>query len=65
MIGLKSTSENEIDLSYDINLLHTLKLMPEAGLHSSFCLPLVTACLSDAHRYWCVHMALQSWMTFF
>lgn len=67
MIGLKSTSENEIDLSYDINLLPTLTLMPEAGLHSSFChgtfcLPRVTACLSDAHRYWCVHMALQSWM---
>lgn len=56
MNGLKATSENEIDLSYDINLLHILKLMPGAGLHSSFChgtfcLPLVTACLSDAHPY--------------
>lgn len=70
MIGLKATSENEIDLSYDMNLLHVLKLMPEAGLHSSFChgtfrLPLATACLSDTHHYWCVHMALRSWMTFF
>lgn len=44
MIGLKSKSENEIILSYDINLLHTLKLMPEAVLnfssllHCMFCL---------------------------
>lgn len=35
MIGLKSKSKNEIDLSHDINLLYTLKLMPEAVLNSS------------------------------
>lgn len=42
-IGLKSKSGNETYLSYDINLLHTLKLMPEAVLnfcsllHCMFC----------------------------
>lgn len=31
MNGLKATSENEIDLSCDVNFPHTLKLIPEAG----------------------------------
>lgn len=38
MIGLKAKSENKNDLGYDINLLHPLKLMPEAVLTPSLCL---------------------------
>lgn len=37
MIGLKAKSENKNDLGYDINLLHPLKLMPEAVLTPSLC----------------------------
>lgn len=29
-MGLKALSANEVDLSCDVSLLHTLKLMPEA-----------------------------------
>lgn len=62
MIGLKAKSENKIDLCYDINLLYTLKLMPEAVLNSFsqllFPLPLhvlsapfITACSGDVRLY--------------
>lgn len=70
MIGLKAKSENETDLSYDINLLHTLKLMLEAVLNSSFCHCMFCLFSSSSHILWdahfyCLHMTLQSWMTFF
>jgi hypothetical protein len=35
VIGLKAKSENTNDLDYGINLLHSLKLMPEAVCSSS------------------------------
>lgn len=51
-------TENKIDLSYDINLLHTLKLMPEAVLntsslcHCTFCLsPSSLHVLQESHLY--------------
>lgn len=56
MIGLKAKSENEIELSHDINL-YTLKLMPEAVFKSSLCrcmsclFPLSLHVLRDAHLY--------------
>lgn len=50
MIGLKSKSKNEIELSQDINLLHTLTLMPEAVLNSSSLLHCMVSVPFVTHR---------------